>query len=376
MKFFHTILFACASLCLCSCGGDDEANDPNIPPTPPTPGAGLTLSLTKSVIHANGTETTDFVVKYDGVSVTDGVTIYDANDRPLADNKSFKTTEVGEYKFWAAYKTSHSKTVTLKAISVPVPVLPADPTPENLEFSKKVLLTKFTGTDCPHCPKMTVLLRKTLEDQATADKVLLSEAHTFNRSDPGYLSVPLAQAFQISSYPAMVVNFVKSFSDYTVSPEQFRSLINDEYNVPASAGITAKSEVVTNENGKKQIAIHVAVKAAEAGNFRVGAWLLESGIKAHQKGAEGLPGDFNTLNNVIRVADSKNAPSDYSGIKLGTLAQGETAEHVFIMDLKDKWVLDNCHSVIFVTMDSERTLPVVNAVSCPVEGALPYNYTK
>ena len=360
---------------MCACG-DDEASDAGIPPVdPPAPGTGLTLTLSKSVIQANGEDAADFIVKYDGLPVTEGVTIYDEKDNAIANNKTFTTTETGEYKFWAAYKTSHTKTVTVKAIGVPVPVLPADPTPEKVSFSKKVFLTKFTGTGCVYCPRMTILLRKTLEDQATADKVLIAEAHTFNRSDPGYYSPTLAQAFGVSSYPTMVVSFDKSFG-YDVLPEQFRGLINDEYAKPADAGITAKSELLTNAEGQKQIALHVAVKAATAGDFRVGAWLLEDGVKAPQKGTDGLEGDFDTHNNVVRVADSRHGTVSYSGIKLGQLEKAETAEHVFVMDLKDKWVLDNCHIVIFVTKEYERTLSVTNAVACPIEGTLPYNYAE
>ena len=339
-------------------------------------GPRLTLAISKQIIQSNGEDHTDFIVKYDGDQVTEGVTIYDDKDVALADNKSFRTTEPGEYRFWATYKTEHTETVLVKAINVAIPELPADATPDKVDFSKKVVLTKFTGTTCAFCPKMTVLLNETLEDENVAKKVLLTEAHTFNRSDPGFISAPLAQAFGISSYPTMVVNFEKSFSDYTIGYKKFRELINAEYERPADAGITVSSKLVNNADGKKQLAVHVGVKAAVDGDFRVGAWLLEDGIKAHQHGTEGLVGDFNTLNHVVRVADSKSAPSNYSGIKLGNLNQAEAAEHVFVMDLKDKWVLDKCSLVIFVTKDSERTLPIVNAISCPVEGALPYNYAE
>ena len=457
MKLFHSILFAFAGLFLCSCGDDDTAED--LPPvTPPVENNVLTLELSKPVIVANGTDATDFVVKfnnetvkegvsiyddngktypadqsftstttgkytfwaeykgvhsekvtlkavnegnrlkmtlskvvieangkdavefvvtYDDEPITEGVTIYDTNDEPLPSAKSFTTTEPGEYKFWAAYKTEHTKTFTVKAINVPVPVLPADPTPEKVSFAKKVFLTQFTGTDCPNCPYMTTLLRKTLEDPATAEKVLVSAAHTYNRSDPGYYSITLAQGFGVTSYPFMLVNFSKGFNyRHEITAESFRSLIDEEYNLPAEAGFTAKSELVNGKDGKKQIALHVALKAAVDGDYRLGAWLLEDQVKGHQNNANGVPGEFNIHNNVVRVADSRQGSISYSGIKLGTLSKAETAEHVFIMDLKDKWNLDNCHLVIFATKENEKTLPVVNAVSCPIEGTLPYNYAE
>lgn len=368
MKAIYSLLLAfVATVTFSSCGDDDEF----IPE-----GDHLTMELSRQVIQANGQDETEFIVRLDGRQITEGVKIYDQDDQPIEGTK-FSTSEPGQYSFWASYKTlnTNDKPVVVKAISVAVPELPADPRPGHAVFAKKVMLSQFTGTRCPNCPRMTSVVRQVMEDQTIKDKVVFTSPHTFNSSDPGYIDVPLAQAFQVSSYPCMVFDLTMS-TTYTFSftKDWLTKTINDCYALPAKAGIAVKSELIDGANGEKQIAIHVAVKAQEEGNYRVGAWLLEDGIHAKQQNV-GVPGDYDTHNNVVRVADSKGMGSSYSGVDLGTIEAKKTAEHVFVMNLNPKWELKNCHIAIFVTSKNDKgMLPVVNVIDCPVECSLPFNY--
>lgn len=375
LKFLKYLVLAISAIGLTACSSDDETDSV----VPPAPGEGLTLSLSKQVIQSNGQDCSEFIVKYDGLVVNSGVTIFDENDKPVTDTKQFKTTQEGVYKFWASYKSHHTESVTLKAISIPVPVLPADPQPENTEFKKKVLLTQFTGTGCGFCPFMTNMLREVLSEKEYAEKAILTVAHTFNRTDPGYLTDDrLAQAFGISDYPSLNVDFMASFSySKNFSAETIRSMIKQAYKYPAEAGVMAKSEIIKGKDGENKIAVHVAVKAASEGEYSVGAWLMEDSIKANQAnyGPEG-DFDFTTHNNVLRVVDSKAGFNNYSGIELGKIAKGKTSEHVFIMSLKDKWKLEKCHMIVFVSKKVDNKIFVTNVTRCPVEGDLLYDYTK
>ena len=85
-------------------------------------------------------------------------------------------------------------------------------------------------------------------------------------------------------------------------------------------------------------------------------------------------GDYNTHDNCIRLVDSKLSNSNYTGHPLGTIEAGETAEYAFVMTLDQGWVVDNLHLVIFVTTPEGKAWLVNNAVACPVNGSVEYQY--
>ena len=183
-----------------SCGDDDDSSSEDFPPAP---GEGLTFTVSKQVIQANGTDKTDFIVKYDGVVLTEDFSIFTDKDEKIENVSTFSTKETGEYKFWASYKSSHTELVTVKAIGVPVPQLPADKAPERTDFTKRMLLTNFTGTGCGFCPKMTSLLKKVFNEPTYAENTIWCVAHTFTGGgDPMLLKErdKFESAFKISSY--------------------------------------------------------------------------------------------------------------------------------------------------------------------------------
>ena len=154
MKIIEFLTFITAgAVMFSSCSsltGDDEGTD-----GPGTPGAtGLELQVSDMVIQADGKDAAVFTVLSDGKPVSEGVRFYDgATNRQIElPEMAFTTTETGTYTFWAAYGTSHTETVSVTAIGFPVPELPDDPDPENTSFSRRVLLTQFTGTGCGYCP--------------------------------------------------------------------------------------------------------------------------------------------------------------------------------------------------------------------------------
>ena len=125
--------------------------------------------------------------------------------------------------------------------------------------------------------------------------------------------------------------------------------------------------------------LNAAVKAAVAGEFRVGAWVLEDGIKANQanNGAKPEAGvDFNLHNKCIRFADCKGNSSSYTGYSIDELAAGEVGNHVFIIKLDDKWVKENLSLIVFVTSKDKKGFSVTNAISCKIGDDVQYNYSK
>ncbi len=118
------------------------------------------------------------------------------------------------------------------------------------------------------------------------------------------------------------------------------------------------------------------MKAAQTAEFRVGAWLLEDGISGSQSNYRPSvwTGDYNTHDNCVRIADSRVSSSNYTGYSLGTISTGETAEHAFVMTLDESWVTENLHLVLFVTTPEGNSWVVNNAVACPVNGTVEFDY--
>ncbi len=94
-----------------------EATDTPVPPTP-KPEKELILTVDKSVIDADGKQMATFTATVDGEEVA--ATIYNAMDNTALSGKTFSTTEVGVYTFYAKYEelTSNEVEVTAKMVIV------------------------------------------------------------------------------------------------------------------------------------------------------------------------------------------------------------------------------------------------------------------
>lgn len=336
----------------------------------------LVLSPSKTVIEANGTDAVHFEVLADGVPVTENIRLYDGVTNALLDlpSMTFTTTEAGTYYFWAAYGTVQSERISVTAVDFELPELPEDPMPESTSFRRRVLLTQFTGTGCGYCPGMITLLRNVLADDEYSSKVVHAAAHTYNASDPAYLSQRLEQSMGVSGYPMVVADMYLGYNNYNLE-SGLRLTVDEAYErCGAKAGISVATEC----DGNTAV-VFAAVKAAETAEFRVGAWLLEDGIYGVQYNYNPgyWTGDYNTHDNCIRYADSRVSNVDYSGYSLGTLQAGQTAEYVFTIKLDDKWVKENCHVAVFVTTPEDKLgYTVNNAVDVPLGESLQYEYSE
>ena len=150
-----------------------------------------------------------------------------------------------------------------------------------------------------------------------------------------------------------------------------KQLINERYDAEeAYAGIAVNSKYADGV-----ITLKAVVKAAQTGNYRVGAWLLEDGLKGQQKDNSGLLEDWmHNLDDCVRIADSKASSSNFCGHSLGQIKAGETAERMFIMNMKKSWVPENCELVVFVSRENEKSYSVTNVVKCPIDGVLQFEY--
>ena len=393
MKTLRLLAILCTTLLLCnSClkgiGWEEEQRENQNPDVPQT---GLELTATPSTIIANGEDYAVLEVKFNGETLTEGFTLYDDEDNIVElENMEFHTTTAGKYKFWAAYKSYNSETITITAKEpendTPEPPQgPEDNDPENINFKRRVLLIQFTGTGCGYCPGMSAALKECLQYESFADSVVLTAAHRYNSSDPAYLAnYALDQAMGITGYPSLVADMYYMTSLYNNMAKFIRADL-----LPATidrtttkAGISAVSYIE-----EDQVIIKATVKAAEESLFRIGAWLIEDGIYGQQSNYGIAEGNFDIHDNCIRVADSKVTSSDYTGHDIGPvdedgnvqpIKKGETAEYTFTIDLKDKWKRENCSLVIFVTapekVQGRESFFVNNVIEMPLEGEVAFEY--
>lgn len=392
MKTLRLYAILCTTMLLCnSClkgiGWEEEQRENQNPDEPQT---GLTLTATPSTIIANGEDCAVLEVKFNGEALTEGFSLYDGDDNPVElENMEFRTETVGEYLFWAEYKSEISQTITITATEEPenpgdpnIPDSPTDSDPENLNFKRRSLLIQFTGTGCGYCPGMTQSLRDVLSNEEYAEHTVLTAAHRYSSNDPAYLAgYALDQAMGISGYPSLVADMCYIVTSYNTN--YVENLVTTALSrTTAKAGIAATAVVEDN-----QVIVTATVKAAEESLFRIGAWIIEDGIYGLQTNYGVAEGDFNTHDHCIRAADSKVSTRDYTGYAIGPvddegniqpIKKGETAEHTFTIELKDKWNRDKCSLVIFVTtperVDRNEYYFVNNVIKMPLEGQHAFEY--
>ena len=384
LKLFATLCLG--SMLVASCTPDNgEGNN--------SKDAGLVLSLDKSFIYDNNGATSygvaTFTVTYNDVVLNEGeYTIYEEvnlgnkiTEDVALEGSTYTSNEQGNHYFWAEYGLEFTKTKTLLMVVATPPAAPAVPTdnnPEKLNFKQRVLITQFTGTDCGFCPGMINALHIAKNNPVYGDKFIIAAAHLYNDSDPAYLSdtPQLASLFGVSGYPTINGNMYKNEGNKT--SEAIIELIDDCFEVnPIKGGIAVKSEY---HASAKYIVLSALVKAKESAEFRIGAWLVEDGIKGSQAngGFSPEPGvDFNTHNNCIRMVNSRQNYKDYSGLTLGTINAGESKSYEFAFPIANGWKGDNLHVVVFIsTKDKSGKWYVNNVVNVDKNGSVDFEYTE
>lgn len=339
--------------------------------------ADFRLVADKDVIQSNGQDASTLTVYLDGKDVTSDAVIYNEKSEEVAltDGK-FVATADGEYKFWAAYGTystfdknlDDSGMITIKAISVAVPDAVEDPQASNTSFVHRAFLTQYTGTGCGYCPYMIKILRELMADQTIPNKAVLAAVHSYSNADPAYISAP-----KVQSYPYMHIDLATGFSHSQGSAPLY-SQVNSIAASDAKAGISVNPKLY--DDGT--LVLRVAVKAAQEGDYRVGAWLLEDEIYGQQTDYDGV-GDssYSTHENCVRLIDSRY-DGEWAGMPVGTLKAGETGEKTFVMKLKltgsKPWKVENLHLAVIVSRGEKAGYAVCNAIDCPIDEPTPFEY--
>lgn len=383
-NIFRYASLLAAAVMLLACGGEGGNEG--------TADRGLYMVTDKDVIQSDNTDAARIRVFLEDEDVTADAVIYDADDNVLnLDGGLFTASKDGEYKFWATYGTYSTYDenkkeddygyMTITAISKSVPEVAEDPSPAKTSFVHRAFLVQYTGVTCGYCPYMIKIIHDMFEDNTIPEKAVLAAVHSFAKADPAYIASP-----KVNNYPFLQVDLTTGFS-HTSGAAMLYSLVNSAIATDAAAGISVNP--VLYDDGT--LVARVSVKAAQDGNYRVGAWLLEDNIFGTQADEGGLKKlypeiDFNRHENCVRAIESRHDGS-WAGKPLGIIKAGKTAEKTFVMNvkmepdlddegnvIKKEWVREELHLAVIVSKEGKNGFTVCNAVDVPIDAPTPFEY--
>lgn len=403
-----TLLKTLAIFCLgafalvgCEKAGEQEKVNDGIP-------MGFVLVADKTAIYDNGKDYATLTAYYDRVALEEGDYALFLGNTPFDGNK-FSSTETNKSFVFSALRegTEWSNKVTINVIKTPppAPAAPEDTNPGKTNFKRRVLLTQFTATGCGYCPLMMNAIHS-VATSSLGDDIVVTAAHLgggtyLDTNDPVRLldALTLDDALGVTNG---IPQIVADFDQTTQHPEQsilrhdawVKRITESSLNrVDVKGGIAVNSAYYADYSGDSYIVINATVKAKKTADFRIGAWLLEDGIDGEQsvyedpytntgeliQPIEGV--NFNKHNNCIRIANSKRANLDFSGISLGTISAGNTKSKDFIFKLKPNgtgalttWNHDNLRVIVFITTKEDGKWLVNNVVKCPKDGSVDFEY--
>lgn len=359
--YIFKTLAVCFLMAVTACSGNDGGEDSG------TVSGDLTLSISKTVIEANGTDAVTVAVMKGETDITSQSKVY--MEDPSGNTSSFKetsfsTTTEGDYVFYAYYEGVKTENITVRAFKN-IPSLPADSKPEqNTGFAKRVLAVQHTGTWCQNCPYMKRGIDAYLK--ANPDNCAVFVASHNGDTMAGEASNTVNSYLTVSSYPLLSVdlntsNTLQALNDADLLAEQIAGRINQAKSSGCKTGIS-----VASENAGSSVVVNVKVKSTNVENCRVAVWLLEDGIVAEQNG-----GSVNEVhNNVLRASSSTVAYGDR--IQLDADGAGQ---NVYRLDVSGAHDLSNCRLVVFTTVPNASGRFVVdNVVTCPLDGQTAFEY--
>lgn len=370
--FLLTFILSCLSGCQGSV--DPENVGPGTDGKEPADGNAelsgpITLYTDNDIIMADDVYTarlTVLLMDKAGVEhdVTSEVEIYCNNgDKPVADT-DFRTSDEGEYEFYAVRGFEISNTVTVRAVKG-VSELPVDPDQKSLDFRHSMILLQHTGSECPNCPSLMETLRNLAGDEEYSSLYHHVASHSYNTSDAAYSSsaASLSKELDVHYYPWLTFNLTKE-NAYLLS--EIKSGMDKFRKDKADAGICAAASLSGNS-----IYVNVGIKAAASSKYRVAVWLLEDNVRSVQSGATASWQHMH--DNCLRAMAGSTKNECIYGKRLGTVESGESHEFIAAVDgLEPGWNTDNCKIMVIVVSANDYEL--VNCAVCPLDGTVSYEY--
>lgn len=230
----------------------------------------------------------------------------------------------------------------------------------DVTIERNVLLVDFTGQNCVNCPEAHEKI-EALEEQYGRDQLVAVSLHggpmaidtdktDFNRGRVGLKTTSgddITNSFGVTSFPQGLVDLTGNL----LGIDQWAGAVYNAFqkstdvSIEANAIYTPKIEGDNTENGS--IKISANVKAQEDHNKAyVQFWIIEDGIKAVQRMADGSDNQNYIHNNVFR-ANLFNQPGKEVELKDGINTTIEETVNCIYND-KVRWNPENLYVLVYV----------------------------
>ena len=365
MKLTKFFAFAFAALAFVGC--DEKTPDQKEPL--PTPTGDIKLAADKTAVEI-GETVTFTVTDAENQDVTSQALIYDENFNEVGSQVTFN--ESGSYSFFATVGSANSNYVSV-VVMADVPVVPADPQPENFIFNHRGLVIDQTGVNCGYCPGATDQL-KTLENTEWHQyyNEVTCHAGSYAGGDPGNSAAANAlnqfQSSMISGYPCILVNFYGKPSSYG-----YNDIIKVLQNYVKKDGVDVGiSLAVTGDESCVYAAAQV--KSGVAQEYKATAWLLESNI--YSPNQSGATKDYHKIyNNALRNMSHEYSKTNVQGDSY-TFEANEVKDVAFELEMiSNKWKLENMSVLVIVSAkDANGRWEVANSAVCKINKAKEFEY--
>ena len=360
-KFFALLCAATVGFVACN----------EIKPEPtPEPQGSITLKADKTII-ALGESVTFTVTDSEGQDVTAAASIYDQNLDKISN--PYTPAASGSYTFNATIGPESSNNVTI-TVMAEMPEIPTDPEPENLAFNHRGLFIDNTGVGCGYCPSVVDVFRSLAKTDAHQHyNEVQVHAGGYANGDPANSQAAneVNKFFSPQAYPDVRLNF------YTGQPasrsvQGFTNILMSYIKKDgADAGIS-----MAVEGDNTMIYCAAQIKSAKAQEYKVVAWLLESGI--YSPNQSGATKDYHKIYDyALRNISGTYSKSNISGESIGVLAEGETYDCAFELKVvNNKWKYENMGVLVIVSAkDAQGRWEVANTAYCSLnDGQKTFEY--
>ena len=365
MKLTKFFAFAFAALAFVGC--DEKTPDQKEPL--PTPTGDIKLAADKTAVEI-GETVTFTVTDAENQDVTSQALIYDENFNEVGSQVTFN--ESGSYSFFATVGSANSNYVSV-VVMADVPVVPADPQPENFTFNHRAVVIDQTGVNCGYCPNATDQL-KTLENTEWHQyyNEVTCHAGSYAGGDPGNSAAANAlnqfQSSMISGYPCILVNFYGKPNGYGYNDiiKVLQPYVQkDGVDVGISLAVTGDESCVY---------AAAQVKSGVAQEYKITAWLLESNI--YSPNQAGATKDYHKIyNNALRNMSHEYSKTNVQGDS-HTFEANEVKDLAFELEMiSNKWKLENMSVLVIVSAkDANGRWEVANSAVCKINEAKEFEY--
>ena len=240
---------------------------------------------------------------------------------------------------------------------------------------------RYTATWCGHCPYMDETFHLVKKDRADFDFVTIHGSAGYPLYFSG--SDALMSAYQVQGFPTGVINGWKEFGNSHNVTSNASKMKNEldafEKSFTCVAGVSVSSTVA---DGK--ISVSAEVETSISGEYRISAFLLESGIvEAQTYFPDG--GDTQTLEDFVHDNVARKAlTGSVTGDKFNAVATEKTS-FSWSADLDKSWKEKNLSVAVLVhrpygsVKKSNQNYPdfyVVNAAVAPAGKSVTMKYAE